>query len=308
MKCTLSNHDACSINVALRFSHLLEVVDHLSNQDILSYGTSDPTINPIELLATAAVVEEFSLPGWIFFNYPLAEPWVRQDKEIIFGPYGFAYDDLWQAAKAVVGQDLFDRLTAIGMNNMIDDKIGDLTLKEVADIIKDFRSYSRNFVAVNIIKDDLSQQRVYVSRRDKLFRNHFAGMKFKTVVGEGKYKIGGALVYFLNGYYIAKMGLTVLLPHNVWGDVWSAFAAGVNFAGQKIRAFPVGGVDMMTEKQLQLFKQDRRWRKAPVEAAAALRKHPFYQQFKKRLLQRQYCGVVYSEEKNKFYFYDFYKG
>ncbi len=306
MRCTLSNHDACSINIASQFPRLIEVVGSLSDQDALQYGTSDPTINPIEMLATAAVVEEFSLRRWYFFNYPLSDDWLRQDKSVIFGPYGFPYTDLNKAAQDIVGPDLFSRLSLVSFNKFVDDNIGSLTLREVAEIIKKFRTYSRNFVAVNIIREDLSQQRVYVSRKDKLFKSYFADLSLGEVVNNGIYKVGGAIVYFMSGYYAAKEGLVILLPHNVWGDVWSAFAAGVDFAGQKVKAFPVGGVDMMTKKQVELFKQDRRWRKAPVASAAFLRRHPFYQQFKSRLLQGDYCGIVHDEEKNQFYFVDFY--
>jgi len=299
MFCTLPNHDACSLKTVARFSDTV-VVNELVEDDVLIYGTSDPTINPIELLATAEVVKKFSLRVWKFFNYPLAEPWVKQDKEIIFGPYGFPYDP-WEAARLIVGSDLFVRMKGTSIQKAIDEKMESMTLGELAELIKDFRQ-KRNFVILNCINGDFSQKRVYASRKDKLFQRQFRGLTLREVVEEGRWKLGGTVIYFLFGYYAAKEGLVSLLPHNVLGEVWSAFVAGVVLAGKKVRLFPVSGVDMMTKKQWQLFQNDRRWRKAPVESALALQKHNFMKDFLRRLWEVSYCGIVHDIENNNFYF------
>jgi len=126
----------------------------------------------------------------------------------------------------------------------------------------------------------------------------------REIMNNGDIKLGGTIIYFVYGYYCGQHPEVVgLLPHNTRGDVWSAYAAGVRYAGGKARLYPVGGVDLMTERQWEMYFSTNHWHKAPAEVVRRLLEHPFSDEFRSRYLdQMQYCPISYDEKSDTFRF------
>lgn len=136
-----------------------------------------------------------------------------------------------------------------------------------------------------------------------LWRDRYRRQTIGEIVKRGTEKLGGAVIYFLFGWYAAKSGSVILFPHNVRGDVWNAFAAGAKLHGGVVRLYPIGGLDVMTACQWDLVRRDQRWRKAPVDVIRRLGTHPFGQALEVELLeQKNYCAVSYDLAGDKFAF------
>ena len=308
------DHNDCSFKTVQRFPELIEVVDRLDPDDVLQYGTSDPTTNPCEVWLTHLVAERFHLKKWRFFNYPRSQFWIRQDVEFLFAPYGYPYDDPRDAVLSMGLQNgSADKLELVRLQEGLDDSILRTTLHDIAEHIKQHRpTDNRGFVVANIIDPDNPQGTIAIRRRKrgrlgKLYLEEFRTKTIGDLLSDYNVKIGGAIVYFLFGYQAARRGLVALLPHNLRGEVWSSLAMGVEKAANgRIRAYPVGGIDAMTRKQWHEWQQDRLWRKAPTETIVALEKDTaFKERAVRRLLdEKAYAPIMHDEESRKFSFFE----
>ncbi len=272
----------------------LVVVDSLDPDDVLVYGTSDCTINPAELFMTAITAERFGLQKWIFFNYPIGNGWRDFDVNRVFDPYGFPYNgNLRDAIEDCNLGEVVDRMDFLPFQEMFKNGNGflDMTLEEVVEMVKAVRKI-RAFRVLNL----LGEKPVYGSKKDKRYLRNY---KFKTIreLLALNQKIGGALIYFIYGYYIAQNDLVGLMPHNMKGDVWNSFARGAKLAGGQARLFPIGGIDFMTTRQWEMWRETRQWKKAPVTVVAKLQDNPFREELERALLdEKVYCPVAYDDE------------
>ncbi len=283
----------------------LEVVDSLSSDDVLVYGTSDPTINPAEVWMTSEVADRTGAE-WQFFNYPLDSKWVSYDVNNLFIPYPFyRADPLEVIPRLGLKEEVLSRLRLRKLQSMVpeSDPLRQKTLEEVTVSIKACRQM-KSFVVVNELLNG-RVTRVYGSRKDKRrYRDHYGLMTVGQLLGDQSIKLGGAVIYFIFGYYAARRSQPVLFPNNDRGDVWGAVAAGVKEAGNgPLRLYPIGGLDLMTGQQWACWRKTGVWKKAPAWVVARLQTYPFGEELRRALLtEKRYCAVGYHEDSDRFYF------
>lgn len=302
MKC--HEHDCCSFKVVNRFLSL-EVKESIEN--FVCYGTSDATLNPAEVLLTKLTAERYRSPDWIFFNHPINGEWKKYDLHSVFEPYSLASNN---TADILREMEVKGSPQILGLNEMLSlqDPLLKMTLEEAVERIKEYRD-NRSFMVLSFLDKKGKPVPVFgtskkTGKKAKLWREGYSQKTLREVLSAKKEKIGGTIIYFLYGYYLAKSRATGLMPHKPLGDVWGAVATGAEMAGQTAQLLPVGEIDLMTEKQWDFWREDKRWRKAPPFVLRELNNHPLFRSYLKKLLldEKRHCMVSYNEEEDMFSF------
>lgn len=257
------------------------------------YGTSDHFLNFGEVLMTCWVAEALRARP-VFFNYPKGAAWLYWE-EGLFEPYAPPSLDPFRAlAEAGLPQ-----VEVLPLQQMVEKEVGNFTLGEIADKIRAEREI-QSFRALNLP----NQKPVYVSSKDRQWAA-WADQPLGWVVEDPGVKLGGSILYFLHGYFLARCPQYVgLLPGKQNADVLGAFEAGRAAAGGGGRIIQTGEFDFMTSRQWSLWQSDRKWRKAPAWAIRRLLESSFAKEVRTRLLAGQYCPLAYDEGRNEFFFVD----
>ncbi|MCD5401972.1 hypothetical protein LR013_05235 [candidate division NPL-UPA2 bacterium] len=258
------------------------------------YGTSDHLLNFGEVLLSLWAAEAVERKP-LFFNYPKGPGWASEEVRL-FEPYE---PPSWRAEEALRDAGL-PALEVIPLQQMVEGELGNLTLGEIAKLIRSEREI-KSFRAVNL----LDAKPVYVSSKNKAWRHFWADRPLKEVLNDPQAKIGGAFIYFLYEAWLARHPDCLgILPGKQRADVLGAFKAGQLWASGQAQVLPTGEFDFMTHRQWEEWevRGRRGWRKVPAFAVHHLLTSPDQEWVKRRLLVEQlYTPLAYDEETDRFF-------
>lgn len=292
-----SKHKDCSFKTVQQFPEYLIVEDQVCAGDTVTYGTSDPTINPAEIFMLALAVG--SGEAALLYNYyPLSEGWYAVELETI-SPYPLLdmHNPMKDVERMGLEKKLLTRLTIAELQGVVCGEIAGWTVEKAVEEIRRFRTIKE----FNVLRESPgSFDRVDTrSSRFSFFREWSLG----ELVANKAIKVGGSLIYFLLGYWVAVNNLVELAPHNLKGDVWGAFVAGVAASERVARVLPCGYLDLMTVKQHEGRRGTHDFRKAPpFIVQSILKRQEWIQILKEHLVvQKNYTVALYEETKDELY-------
>jgi len=275
----------------LRHSLIEIVAESKSIGDVVVYGTSDDLLNPGEVLLTALVAEHLGASP-AFFHYPKGSGWLEKEIEL-FEPYKPLPLNPQQAIEACG----FDGMPVFQLQEMPSASLRSVSLKHICELIL-ARRYKTNFRVLTLS----SSERVSFGT---VRCQSFLGLTLHEALGDPEIKLGGAIIYFIYGAYLAETGKVGVVPRKQFGDVLGAFLAGAEYVGSRAKIFPAGEIEILTQNQWKAVEKatgvgKNEWRKAPAWVVRRLLAHPALMGVRLRLLAGEYCPVNYDPERDSF--------
>jgi len=269
------------------------------------YGTSDWLLNFAEVLLTlwaSSLIN--SKPG--FFYYPKGSQWIQLEQKL-FEPYQAPSLD---PKKALREAGVVDNIKIFSIQEMAEEGLGELTLKEIAEMIREKREI-KAFRAINF--PNLNMKTVYVSSKDKEWKRTWSHKSLREVLNSSQVKLGGAFLYFLYGAWLARHSEIIgILPRKQLGDVVGAFKAGEEYtkakgkAQGKAKVFITGEFDFMTTRQWKAWETrgHRGWRKVPAWVIKKFLRSSWVEKIRRRVIrEKKYTPFAYDERSESWYIY-----
>lgn len=301
--CDDQGHDGCSFDIARQ--NEFDVQDDLSGKQLV-YGTSDPHINPGELLATVRAAKRAgSTEPVVFMYYPRGAAGLRDALDVVYNPHGDEMPENPNELLELMGLTKED-VTIMRFQDAFNEQLKAMTLNNFGRQIRKYRK-EQAFVVLTQEEDG---RRVRLSRKgDKVWKNVWQSVTLGDALERTDIKLSGTMLYAGYGNFVnSAPNLVGLLPHNEKGDVYGSFAMGARSSALStpVKVFPVGGIDSMTTEQFEMFQEDKRWRVAPASVIMGMLEDPaFMEEFDRRMfVDKTYAPVLYNTETRTYSFFD----